>query len=132
MHLWQRVWRRGLAPQLGRSALLALRQSLIRDDARLVQGRTMTPPPGIGLDDARVEGACALGWAGWQGEGRGTVAELERYFERVCRAADEALGEPGACRHFLDWFDTTPRLVMRRLLLAEVERGLGDGRGLAA
>ena len=131
MNSWQRVWRFGIAPQLSDAALGAIRRALLTDDSRLLQGRTMTPPPLVGLDCAAVEGACAIGWAGWQGEGRATVAALERYFDRICSAADEALGEPAACRHFLDWFDATPRPLMRRLLLAEIERTLSRRRAAA-
>jgi hypothetical protein len=128
---WQRIWRSGIAPHLSSAALRALRTALLRDDHRLVQGRTMTPPPLAGLDGAQVEAACAIGWAGWQGDGLATVGELERFFDHICAVADEAVGEPTACRHFLDWFDQTPRPTMRRLLLAEVDESLGR-RPLAA
>jgi hypothetical protein len=131
MTLWQRVWRLGLAPQLTRGALGALHRALADDDRRLVQGRTMTPPAGVGLDDALVESACALGWLGLH-QGCTTVGALERYFARLCLAADTALGEPGASRHFLDWFDATPRAVMRGALLAEVQRSLRQRSDLAA
>jgi len=125
---WQHVWRFGLAPQFSRSALASLRAALLHDDCRLLQGRTMNPSPASGLGAAPVEAACAIGWSGWQGEGRDTVAEVEAYFERVCSRADEALGEPAACRHFLDWFDSTPRRVMRLCLLVEVNRSLAGQR----
>jgi hypothetical protein len=130
MEHWQRVWRVGIAPQLSPSALAALRLALVRDDARLMQGRTMAPPPLPGLENAEVEAACAVGWAGWHGDGHHAVSQLERYFERVCSAADEALGEPAAARTFLDWYDAAPRGVMRRRLLAEVDHALN--RRLAA
>jgi hypothetical protein len=126
MERWQRIWQDGLAPRLSRRGLEALRTALVRDDPRLVQGRTMTPPPLLGLHDAEVEAACALGFCGWYGDGCVTVGALEAFFDDVCTAADEALGEPAACRHFLDWFDNTPRYTMRRLLLAEVNRTLNE------
>lgn len=124
MERWQRVWREGLAPRLSRRGLQALTIALLRDDPRLVQKRTMSPPPLLGLHDAEVEAACALGWCGWHGDGCATVGALEAYFEQLCSAADADLGEPAACRHFLDWFDATPRYTMRRQLLAEVERAI--------
>jgi hypothetical protein len=123
---WQYVWRRGIAPQLGVAALTSLRLALSRDDPRLMQGHTMAPPPLPGLEDAEVEAACAVGWAGWHGEGHARVAALERYFDRVCCEADDFLGEPGAARAFLDWYDAAPRGVMRQLLLAEVNQVLND------
>lgn len=131
MATWQNVWREGIVPQLSAQGLRALQKALNRNDNRLLQGRTVTPPPLAGLEEAEVEGCCAVGWAGWQGQGCQTVGELERFFERVCSAADDALGEPGACRHFLDWFDRTPRPVMRKALLAEIELAL-HGEAVAA
>jgi hypothetical protein len=127
MERWQHVWQFGIAPQLTESGLHALRQALVRDDPRLVQGRTIIPPPLVGLDDAEVEAACAVGWTGWQGDGVSRVADLERYFERICSTADEALGEPGACRHFFDWFDATPRATVRRWMLRAVDAALNQG-----
>ena len=136
MQAWQHVWRRGIATHLSTPGLRALRTALLRDDHRLVQGRTMVPPPLPGLEAATVEAACAVGLAGWRGEMHATVGDLERYFDRVCSATDAALGEPGACRRFLDWFDLTPRPAMRRLLLDEVNRCLEiqavSGEALAA
>jgi len=126
MERWQRIWRIGLAPRLSRRGLEVLRTALLRDDPRLVQGRTMSPPPLLGLADAEVEAACALGFCGWHGAGCTTVGALEAYFDELCTSADAALGEPAACRHFLDWFDATPRTMMRRKLLTEVECTLND------
>lgn len=126
MERWQRIWRNGLAPRLTRRNLEALRTALVRDDPRLIQGRTMNPPPLLGLSDAEVEAACALGFCGWHGSGCTTVGQLEAFFDELCTGADQALGEPAACRHFLDWFDAAPRTAMRRQLLAEVEQALQD------
>ena len=116
-------------------ALEALRAGLAGDDPRLVQGTTCSPPALQALSDRTVESACALGYCGWQGEGLETVAEVEDFFARLCFEADQRLGEPAACRWFLNWFDETPRDEMRRLLLAEVNRTLaqrlsqGEGEG---
>lgn len=132
METWRKVWRDGLAPLLSMEALEALGLALARDDPRLIQHATTCPPPSEVFHDADVEGACALGYCGWKGEGLPTVGQVEAFFIRTCLAADDALGEPAACRHFLNWFDETPRLTLRRLLLAEVERALEDRRILAA
>jgi hypothetical protein len=69
-----------------------------------------------------VQNACALAFCGWQGEGLETVAEVEEFFARVCFEIDERLGEPAACRWFLNWFDDSPRGEMRTQLLSEVRR----------
>ncbi len=126
MESWRKVWREGMAPQLSPAGLEALRRALMTDDARLLQGATTTPPPLQCVQDWPVEAACVLGYCGWQGEGLETVAEVEEFFARACFEADQRLGEPAACRWFLNWYDETPREEMRRLLLAEVNRSLAQ------
>ncbi len=124
MEMWRRVWRDGIAPQLSTAALTALRQALQRDDPRLVQGTTCSPPAVPALGERRVESACALGYCGWQGEGFARVGQVEDYFARLCDGADELMAERAVCRFFLNWYDDTPRDAMRTLLLAEVEETL--------
>ena len=126
MESWRRVWREGLAPLVSTEALVALRKGLLTDDARLVQGATTTPPPLQCVQDWPVEAACALGYCGWQGDGLETVAEVEEFFARMCFEIDQRLGEPAACRWFLNWFDETPREEMRRELVGEVNRTLAE------
>ncbi|MBV9124134.1 MAG: hypothetical protein JO112_12310 [Planctomycetes bacterium] len=124
MESWRKVWREGLAPQLSTRGLEALRQALIHDDPRMLQGATTTPPPLQCLQEWPVEGACGLGFCGWQGDDLKTVGQIEEFFARMCFEADQILGEPAACRWFLNWFDETPREEMRALLLPEVSRVL--------
>ncbi len=124
MESWRKVWRDGLAPQLSVAGLTALQRALQTDDARLLQGATTAPPPLECVRDWPVEGACVLGYCGWQGEGLETVAEVEEFFARACFEADQRLGEPAACRWFLNWFDDAPRADVVRDLLAEVTRTL--------
>lgn len=131
MEMWRRVWREGLAPRLSIAALTALRHGLFRDDPRLVQGTTCSPPALQALSQRRVETACALGYCGWQGEGLTRVGAIEDYFQQVCDAADELMAERAVCRFFLNWYDDTLCDEMRRNLLAEVEETLRQ-RPLAA
>lgn len=42
--------------------------------------------------------------------------------DRVCFKIDQKLGEPGGCRHFLNWYDSVPRREMRLCLISEVSR----------
>jgi hypothetical protein len=56
------------------------------------------------------------------------VGEVEEYFANVCAGADLRLESPYGCNVFLNWFDTTPRDVMRRELKAEVELALRKRR----
>lgn len=126
MESWRLVFRDGFAHVLSDNALRALAEGLRFDDPRITQGSTTTPPPLMCVQDWAVEAACCLGYAGWQGEGLDTVGEVEEFFARACFAADERIGEPAACRWFLNWFDDTPRQEMRRELLAEVERAMKE------
>src|SRR5271165_2163640 len=132
MESWRMVWREGLAPLISTHALELLHTALASDDSRLLQGATTTPPPLQCVQDWPVEAACALGFCGWQGEGLETVEEVEEYFARLCFEVDQRLGEPAACRWFLNWFDETPRDEMRSLLLPEVHRTLARRRAKGA
>lgn len=121
METWRLVWRDGFAPAISTAGLVALRDALAGDDRRLTQGSTTTPPPLVCVQDWPCEAACAAAFCGWQGEGLETVGQVEEFFATLCYQADQRLGEPAACRWFLNWFDDTPRDAMRRELLAEVE-----------
>ena len=126
METWRQVWRDGVAPQLSTAGLEALRKALVGDDERLLQGATTSPPPLQCVRDWAVEGACVIGYCGWQGDGLETVSQVEEFFAQVCFEVDKALGEPAACRWFLNWFDDTPRALVRGLLLCEVNRTLAQ------
>lgn len=126
MESWRIVWRAGLCPMLTLAGLRALRTALQEDDPRLVQGATTTPPPLSCVQDWPVEAACALGVSAWLGDGLETVGQVEEFFAKCCFEADQRLGEPAACRWFLNWFDDTPREEMRRELLAEVELAIAE------
>jgi hypothetical protein len=124
MEIWRKVWRDGFGPQFSIRALEALRHGLSKDDRGLLQGATSTPPPLQYAQEWPVEAACAVGYCGWKGENLRTVAEVEEFFARACFDADNRLGEPAACRWFLNWFDETPRDDVRRLLLEELSATL--------
>ncbi len=128
MESWRMVWRDGVAPVLGTAGLEALRKALLSDDQRLLQGSTTAPPPLQCVQEWPVEGACGISYCGWQGEGLETVGEVEEFFARICFEVDQRLGEPAACRWFLNWYDETPREEMRRELLAEVNRTIAQRR----
>lgn len=112
----RKVFVEGFAPHLSSDALSALKTACDTDDDRLRQGSTTTPPPLMCVQDWPCEGACALGFCGWQGDGLTTVGEVEEFFAVACFRADELLGELAACRRFLNWYDETPRPEMRSLL----------------
>jgi hypothetical protein len=124
MESWRMVWRDGFAPVLSTDGLEALWQALREDDPHLGQGATTTPPPLACNSGRALEGCCSIGWCGWKGDKLATVGAVEEFFARSCFEADQRLGEPAACRWFLNWFDDTPRDEMRRQLLDEVESAL--------
>lgn len=129
MELWRQVWRDGFAKIIGTNELEALRDALATDDRRLTQGSTTMPPPLMCVADWPCEAGCALGFCGAIHHGgfmEAKVGEVEEYFAKACFQADQILGEPAACRHFLNWFDDTPREEMRKELLAEVELVLAE------
>lgn len=123
---WRRVWREGIAPLLSLPALEALAAALASDDSRLVQGITTDPPPMKCVRDWPCERACAVAFAGWQGERLQQVEEVEAYFAGIATACGLRLGDSTAGRHFFNWFDDTPRDEMRRDLLPEVERVIAE------
>jgi hypothetical protein len=129
---WQRVFRNGMAPQLPTAGLVALRDALASKDARLIHGATTMPPPLQCCEPLPVEACCPVCFAGWQGAGLRTVAEVIDFFARACFACDQALGEPAACRWFLNWIDSTPLDELRPALLVEVDRELARRRAAAA
>ena len=126
MESWRKVWREGLAPHLSTVGLQALEQALREDDPRLIQGATTSPPPLQCVEDWPVESCCVLGYCAWQGDGLQTVGEIEETFAQLCFEADQVLGEPAACRWFLNWYDEVSREEMCRELLAEVKLVLAE------
>jgi hypothetical protein len=122
MENWRQVWRKGVAPLLSDNALAVLHRALVEDDPCLMQGVTTFPSPLQCVRDWPCEAACALGYCGWQGEGLETVAEVELFFTNMCFMIDQAMGEPAACRYFLNFWDDTPREELRREMIPEVKR----------
>lgn len=136
MEMWRKVWHEGLAPSISNEGLEALKVALASDDERLLQGATTVPPPFV--QDWPVEAACALGFCGWTEIEKSlnedefvTVAEVESYFARLCFVCDQIIGEPAACRYFLNWWDESPRDEVLRELGREVEKEL-ERRGNVA
>lgn len=144
---WRKVWRNGFAPIIGTTTLEALRDALKADDPRLTQGGTTTPSPLMCVEDWPCEAGCALGYMGAVENGgfadvvlsgkctnpnAATVGQCEEFFARLCFEADQRLGEPAACRWFLNWFDDSPRTQMLGELLFEVERTLDERKAVAA
>jgi hypothetical protein len=123
LEAWRRVWRQGIALSLSTPGLLALRQALVTNDPRLVQGYTAFPVANA-EGSAPPAAACPLGFAGWQGDGLETIDAIEEAFARTCLEADQRLNEPAAARWFIGWVDETPLEIVRAELLPEIDREL--------
>jgi hypothetical protein len=124
MESWRKVWRDGVVPLLTADDLRALAAGLEADDPLIHQGGTTVPPPLMCVQDWPCEAACVIGYCAWKARGLTTVGEVEEFFARMCFEIDQRLGEPAGCRWFLNWYDETPRDVMRRELLPEVRLAL--------
>lgn len=120
MEPWRSCFRDGIAPVLSAGELEALAAALRARDPRLVQGRIAEP---CGRREAPL-GACAVALAGWLGGGLTTVGELAVFYRHVLRLADHRLGDRRARNAFVAWYDLSPRALMLRELLPEVERAL--------
>ena len=126
MESWRKVWRTAVVPLLSTESLFALKAALEKDDPRIIQGATTTPPPLQCVSEWDVEAACLLGFCGWIGDGLQTVGEVEEFFDRMCYEIDQTLREPAGCRHLLNWYDDTPRSQMIAGLLPEVVLALAE------
>src|SRR5262245_27141980 len=126
---WRLVFRAS-APLLPRAGLVALREALAADDATLIPGATVSPPPLEVFQDWPCEAACPWAYCGWK-DGLETAGEINEFFAEVCCSVDVALGEPAGCRHFMLFVDETPRDEMRPALLAEVDAYLSQTEEIA-
>lgn len=132
---WRTALRDGFIPNMSTVHLLELRDMLRRNDPRLTQGSTCTPPPLMCVADWPVEACCLValgGVAEHGGFGHAKVGEAEEAFAELCYQADVRLGDPAACRYLLNWFDDTPRDEMIRELLPEIERALREREAASA
>jgi hypothetical protein len=119
MEPWRYIFRRGFAPLLSNSALNALQDGLKQDDPALVQGCVVFPKPMPGFWELPAAAVGLLAYVGREGEGLFSVFEVSEFHDRLKEAAAQKLGQMEAATLFLDWFDKTPRDIMRKNLLQE-------------
>lgn len=148
MERWRQIWRDGIVPELTRDNLLVLRHALASDDPRLMQRGTTMPPPLMCVQGWPVEAACLLAYPGVVAAGgfaldydadrkpilpfredAATVAQAEDSFARLCSAADRRVGEAGAVRHLLGFWDDGLRDDVRVEMLTEVNFNLREREG---
>lgn len=118
-----RVAWESLSESLSSAGLTALREALVKDDPRLVQGLTV-------VGDSAVRCACAVAYCGWKDGTFATVTGANFYFSSVIVDSDRRSGSKSTAP-FLDWFDRVPRKIMLKELLLMVERTLEVRRAKA-
>lgn len=121
---WQKCFRDGFAKVIPRKSLESLRDALVADSPMIMQGQTTEPRSLPSTGDWPVECACPIAFCGWLGEDGVTVDEVNVFFGEMCYKADQLLGEPGGCRHVLNFVDDSERDKWRPALLAEAELAL--------
>lgn len=110
MESFRLVLREGFLPQWSTETLERALVLLEKDDPFLTQGSTCTPPPLMCVQDWRVEACDLIGFCSIPNAREATVGEVEEGFARSCFEADQRLGEPAACRWWLNHWDDSPRL----------------------
>jgi hypothetical protein len=125
---WQRAWRDGFVPQLTTRGLQGLCTALQENSPRLITGATTQPPPLQCTATWPVEGCCPVSFALLDGckPYHVSVGALEERWAMACYQADQLLGEPAACRYFLNQVDEWSRVDLLRNLLPEVELALAE------
>ena len=126
---WLRVFVDGFAPNMTDDELNAIRDGLVNNDHRILQGATTDPVPLPCVHDWPCNGSCPVGFAKLGTNPEATVGEVESFFADKCYSCDRILGEPAACRFFLNWWDDTPRDEARLSLLEAVDDALAKRQG---
>ncbi len=122
METWRFIFRKGFAPLLSFSALEALKSGIQQDDPALLQGCVVFPKLIPGFWDVPAVATGLLAYIGKEGEGLFSVAEVTEFHNRLKEAAAQKLGAVNIAQGFIEWFDKTPRQLMRKELLKEVRR----------
>ncbi len=131
MEKWREVWRNGFGKVLPTKGLEALLAALESNSPDLIQNATCAPAPLACFTDYGVNACCGVAYTGWKGDvlETQTVGEVEAFFAEKCFLVDDQLFNDlvnGPCRHFLNWFDDTPRNTMSIELIPEVKRTLQE------
>lgn len=122
------TWKDGFAVDLCCDQLVILRDALARGELRLLQGQSTEPQPLRGNLDRSILAADAVVYPHWRytfGVVE-TVGAASEVFAACCFNADQYLGEPAACRAFLNFWDDTPREEAFAALLAAVQEVIAE------
>jgi hypothetical protein len=124
MQSWKMVLRDGFIPQWDDATLERAVVALEADIPFLTQGSTTTPPPLMCVQDWKLEACDLIAYCSVADPTDCTVGEAEEGFARSCFDADQRLGEPAACRWFLNWYDDGVRQEVFALIADEFRLAL--------
>lgn len=127
---WRWVARTGVFPAMTDAELLALRDGLLADDSRLIQGDSIRPVALHRNYGRRCEGGCLIAYPGMATGRRATVARVEERFSDIFHTAAAVLGDESSVRELAWWWDSTPRAEAVPLALEEVELALAGRKGV--
>lgn len=102
---WQAVFREGVAPLLGQDNLEVLAEGLRARDPAILRGRTSLPDM---LDSNHSEALTAVDpilYPAFKRQTIKTVGEADELLAALSYEIDLRMGEPGALRHFFNWWD---------------------------
>lgn len=116
---WREVWLT-IAPHLTLAALREIRAGLERDDERIMQGMTCSPPLYAIHGRLPIAATCPILFGIWQSGGCAFVSEAQDQFERLKDLAGDDM------RYLLNWIDDTDRSEMREMLIAEVDAVIAE------
>jgi hypothetical protein len=116
---WKEAWSNDIAPKLPASGLRALRQELLEPTGRLCQGNVVRQD-----DNGRCLKACAIGFAGWEGESLDSAEDVSGFFWTVILACP-----PWQADFFLNWVDATPFNMVAAALVPMIDDELNSREG---
>ena len=106
---WRSTLRKGFIPLMSTGALVGAGAGAGDGRPEVDPGGDDHAPALQAVQDWPCEAADFVGYGGWQGDGLDTVGEVEEFFARLCFECDNRLGEPAGCKHWLNYWDETPR-----------------------
>ncbi len=129
MESWRLVLTEGFFPQWSRQTLERALKALEEDNPKLTQGSTTTPPPLQCVQDWPCEACDLIAFCSVDDPFGSTVGEVEEGFAQSAFTADQLLGEPAACRWWLNHFDDSPRIRVFTETAAAIRKEL-ERRGV--
>lgn len=112
------IWKNYILPALPKEALKKLFDAATADDGRLIRGINYFPPPS--RPRSKITHCDIVGFA-FVNFGTTTVEELGQKWGNFMLSVGDKLGNPHDLRHFLNWYDDSPREVVLDTLAKSIE-----------